>query len=68
MPKVLIYSQICILIKLLHSHEYTKNIFMECLTESIVTKIDIFDDINFISDLLEIDMRTVIKYPDKTRD
>ncbi len=41
---------------------------MECLTESIVTKIDIFDDINFISDLLEIDMRTVIKYPDKTRD
>jgi hypothetical protein len=41
---------------------------MECLNESIVTKIDIFEDIKFISDLLEIDMRTVIEYPDETRD
>jgi hypothetical protein len=61
-------SQICILIKLLHRHDYTKNILMECLNESIVNKIDIFEDIKFISDLLTIDMRTVIEYPDKTRD
>jgi hypothetical protein len=33
-----------------------------------VNKIDIFEDIKFISDLLTIDMRTVIEYPDKTRD
>jgi hypothetical protein len=33
-----------------------------------VNKIDIFEDIKFISGLLAIDMRTVIEYPDKTRD
>ena len=64
----LYYSQIFILIKLLHRHDYTKNILMECLNESTVNKIDIFEDIKFISDLLTIDMRTVIEYPDKTRD
>ena len=64
----LYYSQICILIKLLHRHDYTKNILMECLNESTVNKIDIFEDIKYISDLLTIDMRTVIEYPDKTRD
>ena len=64
----LYYSQICILIKLLHRHDYTINILMECLDESTVNKIDIFEDIKFISDLLTIDMRTVIEYPDKTRD
>jgi hypothetical protein len=41
---------------------------MECLNESIITRIDIFEDIKFISYLLEIDMRTVIEYPDETRD
>ena len=41
---------------------------MECLNESTVNKIDIFEDIKYISDLLTIDMRTVIEYPDKTRD
>ena len=41
---------------------------MECLNESTVNKIDIFEDIKFIIDLLAIDMRTVIEYPDKTRD
>ncbi len=41
---------------------------MECLNESTVNKIDIFEDVKFISDLLTIDMRTVIEYPDKTRD
>jgi hypothetical protein len=52
----------------LHRHDYTKNILMECLNESTVNKIDIFEDVKFISDLLTIDMRTVIEYPDKTRD
>ena len=32
-----------------------------------MNKIDIFEDIKFISGLLAIDMRTVIEYPDKTR-
>jgi hypothetical protein len=64
----LYYSQICIFIKLLQMHEYTKNLLMECLNESTVNKIDIFEDIKFISGLLAIDMRTVIEYPDKTRD
>ena len=31
-------------------------------------KIDIFDDIKIISNLLSIDIKKVIEYPDKTRD
>ena len=30
--------------------------------------IDIYEDIKFISELLSIDIRRVIEYPDKTRD
>jgi hypothetical protein len=59
----LYYSQICILIKLLHRHEFTKKLLMGCLI-----KIDIFDDIKIISNLLSIDIKKVIEYPDKTRD
>ncbi len=31
-------------------------------------KIDIFEDVKFLSELLSIDMRKVIEYPEKTRD
>ncbi len=64
----LYYSQICVLIKLLHRHEYTKKLLMGCLDESILIKIDIYEDIKFISELLSIDIRKVIEYPDNTRD
>ena len=64
----LYYSQICILIKLLHRPEFTKKLLMECLDDSVLIKIDIFDDIKFISDLLSIDIKKDIEYPDKTRD
>jgi len=45
----LYYYQIFILIKLLHRHQYTKNLLMECLNDSTVIKIDIFEDIKFFS-------------------
>ena len=64
----LYYSQICILIKLVHRHEFTKKLLLERLDDSVLIKIDIFDDIKFISDLLSIDIKKVIEYPDKTRD
>ena len=64
----LYYSQICILIKLLHRHEFTKKLLMGCLDDSVLIKIDIFDDIKIISNLLSIDIKKVIEYPDKTRD
>ena len=41
---------------------------MRCLDDSILIKIDIFDDIKFIRELLSIDIKKVIEYPDKTRD
>jgi hypothetical protein len=41
---------------------------MGCLDESIMIKIDIYEDIKFISGLLSIDIREVIEYPDNTRD
>ena len=41
---------------------------MGCLDESIIIKIDIYEDIKFISELLSTDIRRVIEYPDKTRD
>ncbi len=64
----LYYSQICILIKLLHRHEFTKKLLMGCLNDSVLIKIDIFDDIKLISNLLSIGIKKVIEYPDKTRD
>ena len=41
---------------------------MGCLDDSILIKIDIFDDMKFISELLSIDIKKVIEYPDNTRD
>ena len=64
----LYYSQICLLIKLLHRHEFTKKLLMGCLDESIMIKIDIYEDIKLISELLSIDIKKVIEYPDNARD
>ena len=64
----LYYCQICILIKLLHRHDYTKKLLMSCLDDSTLIKIDIYEDIKFISEFLSLDMKRVIEYPDKTRD
>jgi hypothetical protein len=64
----LYYAQICVLIKLLHRHEFTKKLLIGCLDESIMIKIDIYEDIKFISELLSIDIKKVIEYPDNTRD
>jgi hypothetical protein len=64
----LYYSQICILIKLLHRHELTKNLLMGCLDDLVLIKIDIFDDIKLISNLLSIDIKKIIEYPGKKRD
>ena len=64
----LYYSQICLLIKLLHRHDYTKKLLMSCLDDSTLIKIDIYEDIKFISEFLSLDMKRVIEYPDKTRD
>jgi hypothetical protein len=41
---------------------------MGCLDDSVLIKIDIFDDIKLISNLFSIDIKKVIEYPDKTRD
>jgi hypothetical protein len=41
---------------------------VECLNDSNVIKIDIFEDVKFLSELLSIDMNKVIEYPEKTRD
>ena len=64
----LYYSQICILVKLLHRHNYTKSLLMSCLDNPSNSNLDLYDDIKCISNLLNIDVRTVIEYPDKTRD
>ena len=41
---------------------------MSCLDDSTLIKIDIYEDIKFISEFLSLDMKRVIEYPDKTRD
>ncbi len=41
---------------------------MGCFDDSVLIKIDIFDDIKLICNLLSIDIKKVIEYPDKTRD
>ena len=64
----LYYCQICILIKLLHRHDYTKKLLMSCLDDSTLIKIDIYENVKFISEFLSLDMKRVIEYPDKTRD
>ncbi len=46
----LYYSQICILIKLLT--DFSKSFLMECLDNSLSVKIDLYDDIEYISDTL----------------
>jgi hypothetical protein len=66
--KTLYYTQICVLKKLLHRHEFTKKLLMGVLDESIMIKIDIYEDLKFISELLSIDIKKVIEYPDNTRD
>jgi hypothetical protein len=52
----------------LHRHEFTKKLLMGCFDDSVLIKIDIFDDIKLICNLLSIDIKKVIEYPDKTRD
>ena len=61
-------TQVCILIKLLHRHDFTKNLLLQCLNENSQFSLDIFNDIKHISNLLSIDIENVIFYPDKTRD
>ena len=41
----LYYSQIFILIKLLHRHDFSKSLLMGCLDDSLTVKIDLYDDI-----------------------
>ena len=41
---------------------------MSCLDDSNLIKIDIYEEIKFISEFLSLDMKRVIEYPDKTRD
>jgi hypothetical protein len=41
----LCYAQICILIKLLHKHDFTKSLLIEYLNDSKNVKIDLFNDI-----------------------
>ena len=38
------------------------------MNDSTLIKIDIYEDIKFISEFLSLDMKRVIEYPDKTRD
>ena len=51
-----------------HRHNYTKSLLMSCLDNPSNSNLDLNDDIKYISYLLNIDVRTVIEYPDKTRD
>jgi hypothetical protein len=46
----------------------TKKLSMGCLDESIMIKIDIYEGIKFISELLSIDIKKIIEYPDNARD
>ncbi len=59
----LYYSQIWIVIKLLH---HTKKILLT-IENGNMLNLDLNDDINRISSLLNIDKKTIIIYPDKTR-
>ena len=62
----LLYTQICILIKLLHRHVHTKSSLVSCLTDNY-HKLDICKYIMEISDVLKKDKEQIIFYPDRTR-
>ena len=64
----LYYTQICILIKLLHRYDFTKKLLMQCLDNSTVVKIDLHKDIDCKSKILNFEIKNIIDYPDKTRD
>ena len=66
--ETLYYSQICILVKLLHRHEYTKRLLVKCLEENNSQQLDLYEDIKQISTKLSLDLNYVIYYPDKTRE
>jgi len=62
----LYYSQICIVIKLLHRHLITKKLITSIERES-EHQLDIQSDSEEICRILNTDKETVIYYPDKTR-
>jgi hypothetical protein len=59
----LYYSQICIVIKLLHRHPITKKLITSIERES-EHQLDILSDIEEIFRILNTDKETVIYYPD----
>ena len=66
--ETLYYSQICILIKLLHRHEFSKSLLLKSLHISNPLHLDLYEDIKMISHILKIDFERIIYYPDKTRE
>jgi hypothetical protein len=59
------YCQLCILIKLLHRHKYTKEILLT-IEENNEFDLDLNNEIEKIMPILEIDKKQIIFYPDRT--
>ena len=60
------YCQICIVIKLLHRHKYTKEILLTIEGDNEFD-LDLNNDIEKIASILDIEKNFIIFYPDKTR-
>jgi len=60
------YCQLCILIKLLHRHKYTKEILLT-IEENNEFDLDLNNEIEKIMPILEIDKKQIIFYPYRTR-
>ena len=62
----LLYTQICILVKLLHRHVHTKSILLSCFSPNPLD-LDLFQSITEITNKFNINKEYIIFYPDKTR-
>ena len=62
----LYYCQICIVIKLLHRHKYTKEILLTIEGDNEF-HLDLNNDIEKIASILNIEKNFIIFYPDRTR-
>ena len=66
--ETLFLSQSCILVKILHRHEYTKKILLNCVNEGSNNKSDLHESLLEISKILNCNIKTIIEYPDRVRE